>query len=203
MGDGLTTSVVFWTVLGFVLGSIPFAPLIGRIALNVDIRQVGDGNPGAGNVWRAGGWRVGMLAVAFDFMKGAVPVYVAHFQAGIEGWPLLPVALAPVLGHALSPFLRFRGGKAVAVSFGIWSGVLGWQGFFGLGISIGLFHLFVESDAWTIILGTATFLLALILFGAPPEILLLAVLNLVLFTWKHWRELAFPIHLNPALFHRG
>jgi glycerol-3-phosphate acyltransferase PlsY len=192
----LTTSVWFWTVLGFVLGSIPFALLIGHIALNMDIRSVGDGNPGAGNVWRAGGWRVGMLAVAMDFMKGAVPVYVAHFQVGIESWALFPVAFAPILGHAISPFLGFRGGKAVSASFGVWVGVMGLQGFLGLGIAIGIFYLFLESDSWPMIFGTGAFLLYLLLVSATGAILLLAIANLAVFTWKHWPALVLPIHLR-------
>ncbi len=57
--------------------------------------------------------------------------------------------------------------------------------------------------AWTIVLGTIIFSLSLFLLGAPPEILLLAVLNLAVFSWKHWGELAFPIQLNRTIFHRG
>jgi len=111
--------VILWTAVGFVSGSIPFSPWLVRLLLGQDIRQYGDGNPGATNTWRAGGWRVGIVALLLDMVKGLLPVGLACSIVGISGWDLVPIALAPVLGHAFSLFLRLRGGKAVAASFGI------------------------------------------------------------------------------------
>jgi glycerol-3-phosphate acyltransferase PlsY len=104
-------AVALWTVIGFLAGSLPFSLWIGQWSLRADIREFGDGNPGAANAWRAGKWRVGLPALLLDFLKGAVPVGLARWQAGISGWALLPIALAPVLGHAVSQFLRFRGAR--------------------------------------------------------------------------------------------
>ncbi|NIV30941.1 MAG: hypothetical protein GWN58_16055, partial [Anaerolineae bacterium] len=106
-------AVVLWTGLAYLLGAIPFPFWLGRLAARRDIRSFGDGNPGAINAWKAGGWRVGLPALLLDYLKGAVPVGLAHFQYSLSGWCLVPVALAPVLGHASTPFLKFRGGKAV------------------------------------------------------------------------------------------
>ena len=53
--------------------------------------------------------------------KGALPVALAYYVFGVSGWGLMPVMLAPILGHAYSPFLRFKGGKAIAVTFGVWT----------------------------------------------------------------------------------
>ncbi len=101
-----------WTVVGFVCGSLMFAYWLGRLWLHVDIRDYGDGNPGAGNAWRAGGWRLGLPAALLDYAKAAIPVALAHYGAGIDGWGIVPVALAPVLGHAFSPFMGFRAARA-------------------------------------------------------------------------------------------
>ena len=103
-----------WTLIGFLLGSLPFSVWLGKIVLRTDIRRYGDGNPGGTNVIRAGNCGLGMLAIFLDMLKGAVPVALAYYVFKVDGWPLVPVILAPILGHAFSPFLRFRGGKALA-----------------------------------------------------------------------------------------
>jgi glycerol-3-phosphate acyltransferase PlsY len=115
--------IVLWTLIAFLSGSIPFSVLVGRLAANVDIRKYGDHNPGATNVLRATGWGWGALAGLLDYLKGAVPVGIPWFLLGIHGWGIVPIALAPLLGHAYSPWLRFRGGKAVATTFGVWTGL--------------------------------------------------------------------------------
>jgi acyl-phosphate glycerol 3-phosphate acyltransferase len=109
---------VLYTMLGLVLGSLPLAWWLGRAVLRVDARQYGpDHNPGAGNVWRAGGWRAGLPAAALDVGKATLAVQLA-VAGGPAGWQLVPVALAPAVGRVFSPFLRFRGGKGVACTFG-------------------------------------------------------------------------------------
>lgn len=119
--------VILWTILAALCGSLPLAYWIGRSALGVDIRHYGDGNPGAMNVWRAGGRGWFVIALLLEFLKGAIPIWLARAWGGLEGWSLLPPVLAAPLGHAFSPFLGFRGGKAIAVTFGVWSGWTLWQ----------------------------------------------------------------------------
>ena len=189
--------VVFWTVLGFVLGSMPFSFWLGRLLLHTDIRRYGDGNPGALNAWRAGGWRVGVPALLLDFLKGAVPVGLAHFSFGVLGWGLVPVALAPVLGHAFSPFLRFRGGKALAATFGIWAGLTLWEGPTLLGLLSGLFFLPQTADAWSSILGMLCFLAYLLLRQADSATLVIWIGNMLILLWKQRRDLRQPIRPRP------
>jgi glycerol-3-phosphate acyltransferase PlsY len=180
---------LFWTGLGFLLGSIPFSYLLGRLIAHADIRLYGDGNPGAINAWRAGGWRAGIPAMLLDFLKGAVPVGVGHAVAGVSGWALVPMALAPVAGHAFSPFLRLRGGKAIAATFGIWAGLAGPQGLAAMGASFLVFYLVQSSDAWTVILGMMGFLGCLLLQGSDQAILTVWAGNFIILGWKHRREL--------------
>jgi glycerol-3-phosphate acyltransferase PlsY len=193
-------SVLFWTVVGFVLGSLPFSYWLGRSTLHMDIRGYGDGNPGAANAWRAGTWRLGIPAVLLDYLKGALPVGLARYGAGISGWALVPVALAPVVGHAFSPFLRLRGGKAIAATFGMWTALTLWQGPTVLGLSVGVFHWLQAVDAWTVMLGMATWLCCLCFSetGTPP---LLAVWcgNMAILMWKHRQELRRRPRLQPWL----
>lgn len=192
-------SVIFWTTIGFVLGSIPFSYWLGRLALRRDIRDVGDGNPGGANAWRAGTWRLGIPAVLLDYLKGAVPVSLACYRFGIGGWALLPVALAPVVGHAFSPFLRLRGGKAVAATFGIWTGLTLWEGPTVLGLSVGLFQRLQAVDAWTVMLGMVALLGWLLLRGAAGPLLAVWCGNMAILVWKHREELRHPPQLRPWL----
>ena len=182
-------TAILWAGLGFLLGAMPFSVWLGRLILNTDIRRYGDGNPGAINAWRAGSWPVGVPAMVLDYMKAAIPVGIANFTIGISGWELVPVALAPVLGHAFSPFLGFRGGKAVAATFGVWTGLTLWEGPTLLGILLALFFLLQRIDAWAVILGMLAFL-AYVLVRHPDGVTLaIWAGNILILTWKHFRGL--------------
>ncbi len=119
-------SWIYTIPAGFLAGTIPFGLLIAR-AKGIDIRKVGSGNIGATNVGRVLGKRYFLLCFALDFLKGFGPVLVAGWMAGVLGkrdvpvldeWLWMAAMLAPVLGHVLNPWLKFKGGKGVATSLG-------------------------------------------------------------------------------------
>lgn len=105
--------------IGFLLGSIPFGLLWGRLVRGVDVRQHGSGNLGATNVYRVLGPTHGLIVLLLDVMKGGAAVLLARRLAAGE-----PIAIASglcaVLGHMFSPWVKFRGGKGVATGLGIW-----------------------------------------------------------------------------------
>ncbi|MDX1664982.1 MAG: glycerol-3-phosphate acyltransferase [Candidatus Promineifilaceae bacterium] len=142
-----------WFLLAFFAGSLPFSAWITRLFLGRNIRNVGDGNPGATNVFHAGGVAWGILALLLDFLKGALPVGAAAYGAEIAGWPLALIALAPALGHAFSPFLRGRGGKAIAATVGLWTGLTFGPSGVMLGIFLTLGELLLNGDAWAVLFG--------------------------------------------------
>jgi acyl phosphate:glycerol-3-phosphate acyltransferase len=181
--------VLLWTMVAFISGSIPFSVLIGKFVLRRDIRGFGDGNPGATNVARAGGKVWGGLAVLLDALKGAIPVGLAHWWLGIEGGWLVPIALAPLLGHAYSPFLGFRGGKAVATTFGIWTGLLLWQGPVVLGLLLLPAYYLIDVDGWAVLATLLGFLIFLIIFASSPVWLVVWLGNTALLAWKHREDL--------------
>lgn len=83
--------------------------------MGVDLRKVGSGNIGAANTLRTLGFFPAFLTFSFDFLKGFLPVYFSQpFSPDLRSL----VCLAGVLGHDFSPFLKFKGGKGVATSFG-------------------------------------------------------------------------------------
>ena len=190
-------AVLLWTGLGFLLGAMPFSLWLGRLFLRADVRRYGDGNPGAANAWRAGGWRVGLAALLLDYLKGVVPIGLAHFVFRVSGWALVPVALAPVLGHAFSPFLRFHGGKAVAATFGMWTGLTLGEIPTLLGLSLVSFLAVQTADAWSVILGMAVVLVHLLLRRSPPFMLALWAGNVLILGWKHRHSLREPIRPRP------
>ncbi len=189
--------VIFWTLVGFLSGSIPFSYLIVRIFLSLDIRDYGDRNPGAGNAWRLGGWPIGLPSVILDISKGAVPVGIAHYIYGISGWALVLPALAPIFGHAFSPFLGFKGGKCVAVTFGVWFILTMVKGALALGAITGVFFLFQAVDSWTVISGFFGFCLYLLYQKSGSYILAIWFGNLLIYLHRYRFELNHKMQLRP------
>ena len=107
---------VVWLVGAYLVGAIPFGYLIGRMR-GVDVRTVGSKNIGATNVFRTVGKKWGLLAFFCDVMKGLVPTLLARHFAAVPHLPLC-VAIACVVGHMLTPYMKFKGGKGVATAFG-------------------------------------------------------------------------------------
>lgn len=113
---------MIFLAVSYLIGSIPTAFLFGKILKNVDIRKEGSGNIGASNAFRVLGAKIGVLVMAFDIFKGFFPVYLAKVKmtacARFEVH-LLIIGLAAVLGHMFPLFLKFKGGKGVATTAGV------------------------------------------------------------------------------------
>jgi glycerol-3-phosphate acyltransferase PlsY len=114
---------VFYVLLAFVSGSIPWSWILGKIR-GVDIRKEGSGNTGATNLFRVCGRGIGFTGLFLDAFKGALPILAAKY--GIAGftpsagqWVLAAASIFAVMGHVFSPWLGFRGGKGVATTFGV------------------------------------------------------------------------------------
>jgi glycerol-3-phosphate acyltransferase PlsY len=118
----MTLGLGLFLAAAYLLGSIPFGFLVGRTR-GVDVTKHGSGNIGFSNVLRLLGPGPASAVLVADVLKGAIPVYVgrlwlpslAHSDSAL--W-MLTVAVAPILGHTFSVFLKFRGGRAVATTLG-------------------------------------------------------------------------------------
>ena len=104
--------------LGFLLGSIPTAYLIGRWRRGIDIRGVGSRNPGATNIGREIGIYAGITVLAIDAVKGAMAILLGQ-TLEVPVTTLYLASFAAVVGHNFSPFTGFRGGKGAATVLGI------------------------------------------------------------------------------------
>jgi glycerol-3-phosphate acyltransferase PlsY len=176
-------------ISAFWLGACPFSVWIGRWLLGKEIRDYGDTNPGAANVLRAGGRKAFVLAVILDVAKGVPFVILAHSLFGLPEPIVLAIGLCPILGHAFSPMLRLRGGKAIAVTIGVLIALpqtnmlITFLAFMLLG------YLFIEIDAWVVILGaTGSLVYLLIAKGGSWEALFMLCVLAILVT-KHFADL--------------
>ncbi len=173
----------------FWLGACPFSVWIGRWLLGKDIRDYGDGNPGAVNVFRAGGGKAGYLAVILDTAKGVPFVVLAHSFFGLPGVAVIVVALSAILGHAFSPLLRLRGGKSVAVTFGVLLALPQHELLITFAVFMFLGYLFIKTDAWTVILGAVGSLIYLIVTKGSSWESLFMLCVLAILAVKHYGDL--------------
>ncbi|OXS56316.1 hypothetical protein B1A99_21385 [Cohnella sp. CIP 111063] len=192
--------LLLWTVAAFLSGSLMFSYWLGR-AVKRDLNGVGDGNPGALNLWKAAGFRLGLTGIVLDFLKGYLPLLWLSGTDYAHGYGLVPLAVAPIAGHAFSPFLRGRGGKAIAVSFGVWSAITGFEAALAYAAILAVLKTIgrmlrangpkpAQSDGLQVVIGMA--LLLVYLCAAKPDPALLGVWlgNFLILVCKHRKEWA-------------
>jgi acyl phosphate:glycerol-3-phosphate acyltransferase len=135
-------AIPFIAVAAYLLGSVPAGYLLVRIFRHEDIRQAGSGNIGATNVLRSGGKVLGAVTFLLDVLKGCSAVWLGALLGGLlapDASPLNMKALAAlfaVLGHVYPVWLRFRGGKGVATSFGVFLVASPWAALAAISIFI-------------------------------------------------------------------
>lgn len=112
-------------VIGYLLGSIPFGLILTRLAGTQDIRSIGSGSIGATNVLRTGRKSLAAATLLLDALKGTVAVVISGYVAGPNA--AMVAGLGAFLGHLFPVWLKFRGGKGVAVYIGILLGLF-WPG---------------------------------------------------------------------------
>ena len=113
--------IILSAIVGYLIGSINFAVILSRLLYGEDIRKSGSGNPGATNMIRIHGKKVGSAVFLCDFSKGllavaAAKIFVIIFNAPQE--TMLAAGFFVQLGHVLPVFHGFRGGKGVATAVG-------------------------------------------------------------------------------------
>lgn len=175
----------------YLLGAIPTAYIFGRVLKNLDIREHGSGNVGATNTFRVLGKGPGICVLAIDILKGVLAVVLTGRLFGISGTgPLILLGLAAVAGHNWTVFLRFKGGKGIATSFGVLIGlviqfpslsvvllacVAGWTVCFWLTGYVSLSSL----------LAAAILPIAVLLSGQPREFLVLGLIFCGFIFYRH------------------
>ena len=193
-------------LMGYLLGSIPFGVIIGRLSAKVDIRQFGSGRMGATNVLRVAGKKAAALVTILDLSKGILAVVFAglifsedYLVVGGSGlWWLsksaqVLAALAAVAGHNWSVFLKFKGGRGVATFFGGLFALCLPAALFGgavLIIGVGLTR-YVSLGSIAGAVGAYTILVPLtIISGSPVEYLVYALIGAIFIIVMHRDNIA-------------
>lgn len=120
----MITTVIILVLFSYLLGSVPTGYLIAKRVMGIDIRQHGSGNPGAANVYRIVGKWAGISTFVIDGLKGFIPVCLARHYCPDNYWVAIVCGVIAILGHMWTIYLKFRGGKGVATSAGVFAALL-------------------------------------------------------------------------------
>jgi len=173
---------VVMLLLAYLVGSIPFGVIVGKVFYHVDVREHGSGNVGTTNVFRVLGKKAGVVVLACDMLKGYVPAAIAaHF---FNPWYAIFIAAAPVVGHMYSVFLKGRGGKGVATGAAVVLALVP----LAFGIIITVWILLILATRYVSLASlVATFLVPVLVFafGDPLPYRIAAVLVTIVIFWAH------------------
>lgn len=171
-----------WLLFGYMLGSVPFAFLVARRA-GIDVRVAGSGNVGAANVLRTTGTSRGVAVMALDITKGAATVWAAYAAAGTLD-AMAAAGAAAIVGHIYPVWLRFHGGKGVAVAAGVFTVLAPLAAAAAAAV-----FLAIVSATRLVSLGSVAATLTLpsvaLLTGAPPQVVAAAIGAGALILFRH------------------
>ena len=173
--------LILIALLGYFLGAVPFAFVIGKLFFHVDVRQHGSGNLGGSNTGRVLGKKAGLAVMTLDILKVTLVVFLATCISD-HPWAVSIGAVSASIGHCYPVFLRFRGGKAVATLYGL---------LFGLWVCLGYSPL-------TFFLPLVTFLVVLYLFKIVSLSSMISSLAAVVYLWLSGGEI--PVVIAAGIF---
>ena len=193
--------ILLLVLMGYAIGSIPFAILASRLFRLPDPRSYGSGNPGATNVLRSGHKAAALFTLAGDAAKGWFAVWLVH-RLGADVTVAALAGLAAFLGHVYSLFLRFRGGKGVATALGVLAGLQPALALAVAGIWLVVAFVTRYSSLAALTAADGAPFLALLLDLPREVILVIAAMSAVLF-WRHRRNIRQLLNGTEPKFGRG
>jgi glycerol-3-phosphate acyltransferase PlsY len=144
-------------LIGYLIGSVPVAYIVGRLAADVDVRVAGEGNVGARNVFHEVGMGWGIVVFTADFGKG---IAVAVLFSDRPLWQLGVAAVSMIVGHAFPVWLGFVGGKGLSAAGGFAAALMPWGGAIGVGAAGPVWLLTHRFLPTVVVAIVATFLVA-------------------------------------------
>ena len=173
--------------LSYLVGSLSFAVIISRLMGLADPRSYGSGNPGATNVLRSGNKAAALLTLAFDVLKGYLPVMAALLwqeRLGLGPFVIALVGLAAFLGHLWPVYFRFQGGKGVATAAGVLLALNPVLGAATLASWLLIAVFFRYSSLASLVAAAFAPFFQLLIWGVKPAMLCLVPMSLLL-VWRH------------------
>ena len=174
-------------VAAYLLGSLSFAVIVSRVVGLADPRTYGSGNPGATNVLRSGHKGAAVLTLAFDVLKGYVPVFLALWWREPLGFGLATVALvglAAFVGHLWPVFFRFQGGKGVATAAGVLLALNPLLGLATLASWVLMAAFFRYSSLAALVAAAFAPFFQMLVWGLQPAMVCIVPMSLLL-VWRH------------------
>ncbi len=176
--------IILVIIICYLLGSVPFGYIVGKLFKKIDIREYGSGNIGATNAFRILGPVLASLVLIGDIGKGVFSIYLVRFLNIDSLFILIIAGLAVICGHDWSLFLRFKGGKGVATTFGVIFS-------FNLVISIlavivwVIIIIFTKYASLASISSLTAVVIFMILLKQPYEYVIFSIIILILTVFKH------------------
>ena len=173
--------------LSYLVGSLSFAVIISRLMGLADPRSYGSGNPGATNVLRSGNKAAALLTLAFDVLKGYLPVMAALLwqeRLGLGPFVIALVGLAAFLGHLWPVYFRFQGGKGVATAAGVLLALNPVLGAATLASWLLIAVFFRYSSLASLVAAAFAPFFQLLIWGVKPAMLCIVPMSLLL-VWRH------------------
>jgi len=171
-------------VVAYLVGSIPFALLLVKLAGRGDVRKVGSGNVGATNALRAAGWRIALPVALADIGKGVLAVVLMREVTANPAW-VYAAGVAAVVGHCFPVWLGFSGGKGVATGGGVF-------------LTLALLPTLIVAALWIVVFAifrivsvasvsaAAAFPLVMYFVRRPsPPVMIATVVAAVVIIWRH------------------
>lgn len=176
-------TLALYLILGYLIGSLPFAVIVSKLFGLADPRSFGSGNPGATNVLRTGNKAAAALTLLGDAAKGWLAMWLAA-KVGAGETATALTGLAAFLGHLYPVFLRFKGGKGVATAIGVLIGLDGWLAFAAAAIWLATAIVSRYSSLAAITAAAVAPTLALAWHG-PGAVAIVVGLMCLLLIWRH------------------
>lgn len=176
--------IVLAAIIGYLLGCLQTAYLVGQSVKSIDIRQHGTQNAGASNVTTLIGWRYGALVAMVDILKATLAVTMGRALAPQELTPAFVAGAFAIIGHIFPVFLRFRGGKGAASLIGLLLG-LDLRLFVIASALLVVFTLLTDYIALGSIAMYLMLPIGLYLLRYPPLCIAISVGLAALIIWKH------------------
>lgn len=188
LGLILISTLIF--LFGYLIGSIPFGLILTKIFTKQDIRNIGSGNIGATNVLRTGNKFLALATLLLDASKGALAIMLVfptltnnYFGHDFFVFCALIIGSGAIVGHCFPVWLKFKGGKGVATTFGVLLAAVPWAGFIAA-VTWGIVAGFSRYSSLSALCAVAiTPLVTFIYYGAMPASMTVLIAALVI--WRH------------------
>ncbi|MBI1976280.1 MAG: glycerol-3-phosphate 1-O-acyltransferase PlsY [Candidatus Omnitrophica bacterium] len=173
----------------YFLGSLPTAYWMGKWKKGIDIREHGSGNVGATNAFRVMGKLTGLGVLLIDVAKGTLsvtllPALMDPFTGLRSVWMISVLGMLAIIGHIWTPFLRFKGGKGVATSLGVFLFLDPVSTLIALGVWIVVFLLFRYVSVSSMS-AAVTLPIVMVFFLRPFPIVLIASITCIIICYRH------------------